>query len=464
MNKVEGLEKLFNPSSIAVVGASNELYKSGGRFFKGLMDSGFRGDLYAVNPNEPIVFGKNSYRSLLEMQDGIDLAIIAVPAKIVPQIISDCRQKRVKFAIVHSAGFSELGAEGKELEKEMLKHAGSGSTRIIGPNCMGIYSPNARINTITQGIVSADDVGSVAFVGQSGWVTENVILLGHERGLCFSKVVSIGNQSDLTVEDLVDFFADDPQTRVIALYAEGIKRGHDFIKIVQRASQSKPVIVWKGGFTPGGSRSASSHTGSMSGNGIILNSVLIQCGAVIARGLEELIDLMVGFNTPVYSQGNRIGLLVEAGGGAVSGCDAAETLGLKIPQLSQDTQREISTVLQGIIPPFAAPRNPVDIVWSPAQNAISLFVKCSQIMLRETDSLVILNYLNYNEPFAESMCDVRDKTGKPIMFIPGHVGERRQGMALLTKYGLPAFATPERAMKVLEAMVKYRDFINGSNI
>jgi acetyltransferase len=464
VTQVEGLEKLFNPSSIAIVGASNELYKSGSRFFKGLMDLGYRGDLYAVNPNEPIVFGKSSYHSVLDIQDPIDLVIVAVPAVIVPQVLSDCSKKRVKFTIVHSAGFSELGADGKELEKEMLKHAGSGSTRIIGPNCMGIYSPRARINTITQGLVADDDVGSVVFVGQSGWVTENVILLGHERGLRFSKVVSIGNQSDLTIEDLVDFFADDLQTRVIALYAEGIKRGRDFIRIVQRASRLKPVIIWKGGYTPGGSRSASSHTGSMAGNGIILNAVLTQCGAVIANGLEELIDLMVGFNTPVFSEGNRIGLLVEAGGGAVSGCDAAETLGLKIPQLSQDAQREITAVLQGIIPPFAAPRNPVDIVWSPAQNAIPLFEKCSEIMLREIDALVLLNYLNYNEAFAAAMSGVRDRVGKPIMIIPGHAGERRQGMALLTKYGLPAFTTPERVMKVLAAMAKYRNFVNDTNL
>jgi len=464
VTRVEGLEKLFNPSSIAVVGASNELHKSGGRFFKELNDLGFKGSLHAVNPNEPIVFGKNSYHSILDIREDIDLAIIAVPAKIVPQVISDCSQKRVKFAIVHSAGFSELGADGKELERELLKHAGISGTRVVGPNCMGIYSPSACINTITQGLVSDDDVGSVAFVGQSGWVTENVILLGYERGLRFSKVVSIGNQSDLTIEDLVDFFADDPQTRVIALYAEGIKRGRDFIKIVQRASSLKPVIVWKGGYTPGGSRSALSHTGSMAGNGALLNSVLTQCGAVITQGLEELIDLMVGFNTPVLSHGNRIGLLVEAGGGAVSGCDAAETLGLKIPQLSQDAQREITAVLQGIIPPFAAPRNPVDIVWSPAQNAIPLFVKCSQIMLRETDSLVLLNYLNYNEAFAAAMSDVRDRAGKPVMVIPGHIGERRQGMALLTRYGIPAFATPERVMKVLAAMAKYSNFVKDTNL
>jgi acyl-CoA synthetase (NDP forming) len=462
LNEKVSLTRLFNPASIAIIGASNELFKSGGRFYKDLKESGFSGDLYAVNPNEPVVFGQSSYKSVADIAGDIDLAIIAVPARIVPQVMSDCSHKHVKFAIVHSAGFSELGAEGKELEKEMLNFAHEGGTRVIGPNCMGLYSPEARINTITQGLLSKDDAGSIAFVGQSGWVTENVILLGHERGLRFSKVVSIGNQSDLTTEDLVGYFADDSETRVIALYAEGIKRGRDFVKIISRASKLKPVIVWKGGYTSGGSRSAASHTGSLAGDGTIINYVLNQCGAVIARGLEELIDLMVGFSSPKLMGGNRVGLLVEAGGGAVSGCDAAESLGLTIPQLSENAQKEITGVLKGIIPPFAAPRNPVDIVWAPAQNAIPLFVNCSQIMLKEIDALVLLNYINYNDAFASALSGVRDSTGKPIMVIPGHMGERRQGMALLTRHGIPAFSTPERVMHVLASMMKYRIWLRDA--
>lgn len=268
-------------------------------------------------------------------------------------------------------------------------------------------------------------------------------------------MVSIGNQSDLTVEDMVDYFTDDPQTLVIAFYAEGIKRGREFIEILRRASKKKPVIVWKSGRTAGGARAASSHTGSLAGNGIITDAALTQCGAVIARDLDDLIDLMVGFTSPVLPQGKRIGLLFEAGGGVVSGCDAAETLDLHIPQLSTQAQNDIAATLKGIIPPFATPINPVDIVWAPAQNAIPLFVNCSRIMLRELDAIVILNYLNYDEAFAKAMSDVRDETGKPIMIIPGHIAERRSGMALLTQKGIPAFATPGRVMKVISAMAEY---------
>lgn len=455
MTGIADFERLFNPSSIAIVGASNELFKSGGRFFRGLMTGGYKGGLYAVNPNEPVVFEQKSYRSVADVPGDIDLAVLAVPSRIVPQVMADCARKRVRFVIVHSAGFSELGPDGRELEREMLKYAAQSGTRVIGPNCMGMYSPAARINTIAAGAGGSDIPGPVAFVGQSGWVTENVIVMGHERGLRFSKVVSIGNQSDVTIEELIAYFGDDPETRVIGFYAEGLKHGREFLETARRVSNKKPIIAWKGGRSAGGARAASSHTGSLAGNGAIMDDVLKQCGAVIARDLDDLMDLMVGFTSPVLPRGNKVGLLVEAGGGAVSGCDAAELLGLEIPVLSEQAQKDLVTTLTGVIPPFAAPKNPVDIVWAPAQNAAPLFSRCSRIILGETDAVVMLNYLNYDDVFARAMADLRDETGKPLMVIPGHVTERRDGMALLTRNGIPAFTTPRNALKALAAMAQY---------
>jgi len=447
-------DRLFNPSSIAVVGASNEIFKSGARFFRGLMTSGFKGKLYAVNPNEPVVFEQKSYRSVADVPGEIDLAMLAVPARIVPQVMADCARKRVRFAIVHSAGFSELGPEGEELEKEMLKQAALGGTRIIGPNCMGIYVPAARINMVASSS-DAWEPGGAAFIGQSGWVTENVIVMGQERGLRFSKVVSIGNQSDLTIDELIEYFGEDPATRVIAFYAEGFKRGREFLETARRVSKKKPIIAWKGGRSSGGARAASSHTGSLAGNGAIMDDVLLQCGAFIARDLDDFMDFMVGFSSPALPNGNRVGLLVEAGGGAVSGCDAAEQFGMEVPQLSEQAQKELVKTLTGIIPPFAAPRNPVDIVWSPAQGAAELFSRCSRIILGEADAIVMLNYINYDSDFAAAMVALRDETNKPVMVVPGHAIERRDGMALLTKNGIPAFTTPCIAMRVLAAMLKY---------
>jgi len=418
---IQELDRLFNPSSLAMIGASNELYKSGGFFLKGLIASGFKGNLYPVNPREPEVMGLKSYPSILDIPEEVDLAYITVPARIVPQIMAECSRKGVRFTVVHSAGFAELGPEGKKLQEEMVAAARQGGTRIIGPNCMGLYSPAAHINTITSRTTPEEEVGSVAFVGQSGWVTENVIQLGDERGLRFSKVVSIGNQSDLTIEDLLVYFSEDTATRVVAFYIEGIKRGREFLQLARQISQRKPVIVWKSGRSEVGVRAAASHTGSLAGNSPIVDAALAQSGIVIARNLDELIDLAVGFTCPVLPKGNRIGLLVEAGGGAVAGSDAAEVQGLEVPAFSADIRQELANRLAGVIPPFSSPRNPVDLVWAPADTRADIYLECTKIMLQDDiDTAVVVAYADLNDDFTIGLTSLRDDTEKPILVIPGH--------------------------------------------
>jgi len=456
--RIKELDRLFNPTSLAMVGASKDERKTGARFLKGLIDRGFRGKLYPVNPRETEIMGLRSYPSLLDIPGEVDLVYVIVPASAVPQVIAECSQKRAKFAVVHSAGFSEAGAEGKKLEEEMLKIAREGGTRIIGPNCMGLYSPQAHINTITSRASIDDETGSVAFVGQSGWATENIIQMGSERGLRFSQVVSIGNQSDLSTKDLLEYFADDTSTRVIGFYIEGIKHGREFLRLARQISKKKPIIVWKTGRTEGGARAAASHTGSLAVNSVVLDAALRQNGIISARNLEELMDLLAAFASPVLPSGNRVGLLVEAGGGAVAGADAAEALGLEVPTLSPKNQRELMDKLKGVIPFFSNPSNPVDLVWGPPSDSFQLVIKCMRIILEEVDSLVRISYAVLDDHFVKAMTDLRDETKKPVLFVPAHPSERRDGLELLTKNGIPTFTIPERAMKVLSAMIHYSNY------
>ncbi|MFC1865035.1 acetate--CoA ligase family protein [Chloroflexota bacterium] len=458
MKEAPELDRLFNPSSLAIVGASKDERKGGGRLLKGLIDGSFKGKLYPVNPVESEIMGVRNYRSVLDIPGEIDLAYVAVPAKIVPKVMAECSQKGVRFAVVHSAGFSELGTEGKELEEEMLKFARQGGTRIIGPNCMGLYSPQAGINTITSPAIPKDETGPVAFVGQSGWVTENVIEMGYERGLRFSKAVSIGNQSDLTVEDMLEYFANDPKTKVIGFYIEGFKRGREFFQLARHISRKKPIIVWKAGRSEVGVRAAASHTGSLAGNNVVFDTALLQSGIASAQNLEELIDLAIGFTCPALPTGNKLGLLMEAGGGAVSGADAAEVVGLKVPTLSAKTQQELADKLRGVIPPFSSPRNPVDLVWTPADNGADIYLGCARIMLKEVDAAIVVAYADLNDYLAKEMTALRDEMGKPIFIIPGHPSENRTGMSLLTRNGIPSFTTPDRAVKTLSAMVRYSNY------
>ena len=455
----EQLDRLFNPSSVAIVGASKDVRKSGGRFLAGFINGSFKGKLYPVNPGESEIMGLRSYPRILDIPVEVDLAFVTVPARIVPQVIGDCSQRGVKFAVVHSAGFSELGAEGKELEEEMLEFARQGATRIIGPNCMGFYCPQAGINTIASVPADKEETGPVAFVGQSGWVTENVMVMGYERGLRFSKVVSIGNQSDLTIEDMLEYFASDADTRVIGFYIEGIKRGKEFLRLAKEISKKKPVIVWKAGGTESGARAAASHTGSMAVSGVVFDAALVQSGIAIARNLEELLDMLVGFTCPVLPKGNKLGLLVEAGGGAVAASDRAEALGFELPALSADSQQELVSTLTGVIPPFSSPRNPVDIVWSPPTGALQIYLDCSRTILKEVDSLLIIGYAPYDDYFAKEMSGLRDGLGKTVFVLPGHPTVSRDRMSLLTRNGIPTFTIPERALKTLSAMLRYSEYL-----
>ncbi len=454
MTTAINMDSLFKPSSLVIIGASNDTGKAGGRFLKGLIDTGYQGSLFAVNPNGGDIQGVKSFRSIREVPGHLDLAILTVPGRTVPAVIAECAQKRVKFAIVHSAGFSELGEEGRQLEKEMLRNARAGGIRIIGPNCMGLCVPEARINTIVYNF-GISEPGHIAFVGQSGWVTENVVVLGKERGIRFSKTISIGNQSDLTIEDIMAYLADDADTHAIAFYAEGIKRGRDFLRTVKKAITKKPVIAWKAGRSRIGARSASSHTGSLAGNHVVFDALAKQTGMVVVGDLDELMDMMAGFSCPVVPKGNKVAVLCESGGGAVAAGDTAETCGLEIPTLSEETQKKLIAILTGKIPPFATPRNPVDIVWGPADNPGDLFTGCGRVMLAETDSAMMLDYQKFDEKFARQLAELRDSTGKPVFIVPGYITFARSGMAIMTGNGVPAFGTPAKALKVLAEVVRY---------
>ena len=463
MKVVQRLDRLFNPSSLAVIGASKYELSGGGFLLRSLIENGFKGKLYPVNPKETEIMGLRSYPSILDIPGEVDLAVVAVPARTVPQVMTECGQKGVKFAVVHSVGFSELGSQGKELENELLQIAQQSNIRVVGPNCMGLYCPQVGLNTIIPRSNLENEAGPVAFLGQSGWACENFIHAGYERGLRFSKVVSIGNQIDLTIEDFLEYLADDEETKVIACYIEGIKRGREFLRLAKQISKRKPIIVWKGGRTEAGGRAAAAHTGSLAGSGIVFDAALRQAGISRAQNLEELIDLAIGFTCPVMPRGNRLGVLVESGGLAVASADICQSLGLNMPTLSMETQKELAETLQGTIPALPNLQNPVDLVWVPFEQSAQVYLRCSRIILKDVDMALVLTYVPLDEHFAKQLVSLRDEQGKPIIIIPGQPTEERRGMSLLTRNGIPTFTIPERALKVLSAMVQYSSYLCQSD-
>lgn len=462
MTSTVDLKYLFQPRSIAIIGASQDALKSGGMFVSSLLHDGYEGIIYPINRKESEIMSLQAYPSVLDIPGEVDLAVMAIPARSVLPVMAECARKGVRFAIVHSVGFSELGAAGRELEQQVLEAADAGGIRIVGPNCMGIVSPRANINTIVPYVRLPMEPGAVAFVGQSGWACENMLRLGSERGLRFSGVISIGNQSDLTIEDFLEYFGNDIETRVIAFYIEGIKQARRFFKLAEEISPKKPIIVWKGGSSDLGARAAASHTGSIAGNYALFEAISRQKGIINAQSLEELMDLAVAFSCPYLPNGNEVGMLIEAGGGAVASSDTCARAGLNISPLPQNTQQRLREFLKDRIPPSPSLANPVDLVWTPFDETTLIYATCLEMMAEAVDSCLMICYAPINDDwFLSRLQSIRDKLKKPIIVVPGNPIDQREGMTRATKLGIPAFAMPDNAVKALAALTHRGEYLTS---
>ena len=453
------LDRLFTPSSLAIIGASNNSQKSGGSFLKSLIDFHYAGRLYPVNPGASEVMGLKSYPSIGEIPEAVDLVIITIPSRAVPQTLRACVEKKVKFVIVHTAGFSEIGVEGKVLEAKLSEAIRGSETRVVGPNCLGLYCPQSRISTIMPSFTSSlgsKATGSVSFIAQSGWATESVIVEGYERGLRYNKILSIGNQCDLTTADYLEYLGSDPQTKVIMAYLEEIKDARRFLSIAKQVAAEKPVIIWKSGKTDAGARAAASHTGSLAGSYPILLNAFKQAGIISVDTICELIDMAVAFSSTYLPTGNRMGVLVEAGGGAVAAADACEKFGLTVPLFSSETQSAITTFLTDLGSPTPSPKNPVDLVWPPADKMDQIITTCIELMTGECDGILWITYHSLkDEAFADNILKLQDKLKKPIIPIPALPTTQTNGFAVYTRQGIPVFTRIERAAKAVSAMARF---------
>jgi len=454
------LDPLLRPASLAVVGASADETKIGGTFMTAFLRGGFTGKLYPINLKATEIMGVKAYPSLFDVPGEIDVVILVIPAAATEEAMKQCVQKGVKFAIVHGAGFSEIGAMGRELEERVLRIAREGEVRVVGPNCMGLFCPQVKLNSIVAHYEVPLDPGPVGFWGQSGWVCENTVLLGIHRGIRFSGMVSSGNQSDLDINDYLDYFGADSHTQVIGAYLEGIKDGRNLLEKARIISKSKPIVMWKSGRTQAGARAVASHTGSMAGAYEVTDAALKQAGVTRANHLEELHDFLIAFCCPQLPKGRRVCMLVESGGGGAAAADTCEPIGLEVPPLPRDIQQEFADFTTGKIPPTSGLLNPVDIVWAPAHDTKDFWLGCMEILLKATDVLMVIMYYNLaDDEWIKGVAELRDRTGKPIVIIPGHSTPQIEGMAKCVMNGIPAYLTPERAAKSIKAMAQYADYL-----
>ena len=347
-------QEIFYPRSIAVIGASPNPDKVGYSVLRNLLP--FDGEVYPVNPNEREILGRKVYPSISSISEEVDLAVVAVPAKMVPDIIGEAGGKGVKLAVIISAGFRETGQRGKILERKVLDAAKKNNVRIIGPNCVGIMLPHEKINTTFDPI--SPKPGHIAFISQSGAIITTVVDWSKSEEIGFSAVISVGNQADLGFLDFLKFAEKNEETKAIVLYIEEVRNGREFLEEVEKISGKKPVIALKSGASKRGHQAASSHTGSLAGSYEVYMAAFRQAGVIAAYSLKEAFLIAELTASEGYPDGNRAVVISNAGGFAVLASDYAEKYGVDLIEFSE----EIGNELDSLLPKNWSGENPIDLI------------------------------------------------------------------------------------------------------
>ncbi len=348
---VPRLESFFKPKTIGVVGASRNTTKIGHAALKNLLISDYECKIYPINPKEKEILGVKCYKKVTQIPGEIDLVLVSVPAKIVPQIIRDCKQKKVKNVIIISSGFSEVGNH--ELEEELKAILEKSNMRVLGPNVMGYK--NASDGLDASFVYGRARQGNLSLISQSGALGIGMIHLANHEFVGISKIIGVGNKIDIDDDDLIDYFAQDSDTKVVGLYIEAVKDGRKFMNSIKRCK--KPVLVVKAGKSIAGARATASHTGSMAGSDKIYEAAIKQAGGIRCRDIVELFDMARALAGQPPAQGNRIGIITNGGGLGILLTDACEANGLVVPKLSFKTYKKIDKILPDIV----KPNNPVDL-------------------------------------------------------------------------------------------------------
>jgi len=448
------LDALFSPESVAVVGVPRGM-KAGRMLLTALLDQGFPGQIFPVNPQAEEIDGLKAYPSISAIPGPVDLAIVLVPNHHTLSVITECAAKGVKGVVLFTAGYKETGTiEGKALEEELVRVARSAGMRLIGPNCVGFYSPKTGLSFFPQ---LSKEPGPVGLISHSGSLAQILGRMGSRRGIRFSKAISLGNECDLTTADFLTYLAADSETRLIGVYMEGIKAGHTFLEALKNASLEKPVILWKVGLTPEGSRAAASHTGALASPRQIWMGAVRQGGAVPVAGFEAWVDAIMGFSfLPDNGLGDRLAIISGPGGLAVSAAEACGMVGLRLALLSPQTQSSLSEFIAKI---GTSLRNPIDIGLTGAMDKETIFRAARTAAIDEgVDAVVVIGTGMIPEDvqlYVETMVQIREECQKTIVMVtmPGFdLGQAHD----FYQAEIPVFETVERAMQTYALVREYQ--------
>jgi 4-hydroxybutyryl-CoA synthetase (ADP-forming) len=445
------------PRSIAVIGAS-EKPGVGKAIFSNIMN-GYKGKIYPITPSNPTVFGLEAYKSVLDIKEEIDLAVVATPNKIVPAVMEEVGKKKIRGAIIVSAGFKETDEHGARLEREIASIGKKYGIRIIGPNCLGIMSLSQHNMMNATFLKITPDYGSIALVSQSGAICAATVEDAMAQGIGFSKVISMGNKVDMDENDILELLSDDPETKVIVMYLEDIHDGRRFMEISKKitANSKKPIIVLKAGRTPEGAKAAMSHTGALMGSDEIYDSLFTQSGVIRVDTMQDLFDLSTAFSKqPVPPANGEVVIVSNAGGPAIISTDACSKYGLKMADISSSME-----AIAKVIPSHGSARNPVDIVGDADFNRFEK-VLIEVLSNQNVGSVVTMctpsATLDYNE-LARTIVKTSKGTGKTMLAALMGLAEGTENKKILSDGGIPHFMYAEPAIKTLNAMYSYRNWV-----
>lgn len=454
------LDRLFDPRAIAVIGASHDASSISGQPLQHLKARGYRGRLYPVNPKRAEILGERCYATVGDLPETPDLALILVAARRVPDAVRACGEKGIPFAIIVSSGFSEANDEGRQAQEQIVAAAQRYGIGLIGPNCQGMIN-------VSEGVAAGFGApftveyrdGPVSVVSQSGGFGCAILMMADEEGLGFRHFITTGNECGISTLELIEHFIDDPRTRVIAAYMEGLKDSQRLPEIARRALVArKPLLVWKAGNSEAGARAVASHTANLSGSATLYRAVFRQFGIVEVTDAAELADYAKAFLPGRLPRGNRVAVVTTSGGAGIVMADQYSLAGMQIPQLTQESLAR----LRPLLPSFAALDNPIDttagIIDQPEllREALAVIatdpnVDCLSLACAALSGKVAIH-------IAEAVCAVQRETDKPIFLAWNAPGDMaRDGYVLVDGEGIPRFRTPVRCARALSALCLYAD-------
>jgi len=449
----QSLDYIFRPKSIAVIGASTQKGSIGWQLLNNLVEYEFNGKLFPVNPKATVLHSMKCYPSVLDIPDEVDCAILVVPKELVLKAVDQCGQKGIKGMVIITAGFKETGPNGAELEKKLGEKIVQYGMRMVGPNCFGVINtdPQVRMNATfgkTQPLP-----GKIGFMSQSGALGEAILYYAEQLKIGFSMFASVGNKTNVSGNDLLEYWEEDKNTEMILLYVENFGNPRKFNQIARGITKKKPIIVVKSGRTAAGAKAAKSHTGVIAGLDVGVDALLEQSGVLRVSSMEELFDLSMGFSMQPVPKGNRVAVVTNAGGPGILFTDAAVNLGLEITQLSEETRDFLRKNLRE----EAAVDNPVDLIASATPKEYSLALD-KIFQDNKIDSVVVI----FVQPItadelatAKAIVEVKKRYDKPMLSCFMGVAPRSEGVKLLMENNIPTYIFPESIAKTLSAMVKY---------